>query len=139
TAIINAGDSGALFAGSPGGTTLSTTGTALMLSNASGNLFYDLHFVGSGIGSGIGISLLGNSANNVIHLDTFTALNTGILISDSAAGNTITDDQFAGLGTAIQVSGHALNNSITAVQITAKGTGIRVDSDQPNLITGDQV
>src|SRR4029077_6716626 len=38
--------SGVVFAGSPGGTTLSTKGTAFQLNNAGGNLFYHLNFAG---------------------------------------------------------------------------------------------
>ena len=99
TAVLTAADAGAIFAGSPAGSTLAYSGTRIELNDSSNNLFSDLIFAGAG---GTGIHIRGDGADdahgNVIEHNQFLGTDTGVR-SDSQGSNSIRDNSFVGNGT----------------------------------------
>jgi len=132
TASITAADEGAIYAGSPGGTYFTSTGTCFDVNDADYNIFHALCFSASG---GTGIYLRGSTANrssnNTITQCAFTGTSTAIRI-DAGENNIIASNTISGSGTYgvyITGSAHAI---ITANSITGRTEGIRA-SGTPHI------
>jgi parallel beta-helix repeat protein len=137
TAVLTAADAGAIFAGSPVGSTLAYSGTRIELNDSSNNLFSDLIFAGA---CGTGIHIRGDGAGdalgNIIEHNQFLGMDTGVR-SDSQGSNSIHDNFFVGNGTyAVYIGAQAdaivATTPLRRAPAKPKTPGHGVPNDVPN-------
>ncbi len=135
TIQIAAASKGAVYAGSPGGTTLNT---GFQLTDADYDVIDGFNFAGFG-GPGISAvpSAVNDSTNNTFLDNTFTGLSTAITITNGSS-DVVEQNTFSDTSTAIALNGTG-DETVQDNNITAAYFGIYMSGSGNALVAGNTV